>query len=61
MLEIAYLLLLNLMKEGDFEKKQVDYNYILLHVKVLSEQKKFKDAVDFIDRRQNEFEDKLER
>ena len=60
-LDIAYLLLLNIMKEPDFEKKQIDYNYILLHVKVLSEQKKFKDAVDFIDKRQGEFEDKLER
>ena len=60
-MDIAYLLLLNLMKEPEFEKRQVDYNYILLHVKVLSEQKKFKDAVNFIDRRQNEFGDKLER
>ena len=54
-------MLLKLMKDGDFEKKKVDYNYVLLHVKVLSEQKKYKDAVDFIDRRQNEFEDKHER
>lgn len=60
-LDTAYLLLLKLMKKKKFQKTQVDYNYVLLHVKVLSEQKKFKDAVDFIDKRQNEFSDKIER
>jgi len=34
-LDIAYLLLLKLMKEKEFEQKQVDYNYVLLHVKIL--------------------------
>lgn len=57
-LDIAYLLMLKLMKEPKFE---FDKKFVLLHIKILSKQNKFKDAVDFIDRQSEWFKDKLER
>jgi hypothetical protein len=57
-LDIAYLLMLKLMKEPKFV---FDKKFVLLHVKILSKQGKFKDAVDFIDRQSEFFPDKLER
>ena len=57
-LDIAYLLMLKLMKEPSFE---FDKKFVLLHIKILSKQNKFKDAVDFIDRQSEYFKDKLER
>ena len=57
-LDIAYLLMLKLMKEPNFK---FDKKSVLLHVKILTKQSKYKDAVDFIDRRSEFFQDKLER
>lgn len=57
-LDIAYLLMLKLMKEPGFVE---DKKFVLLHVKILTKQQKHKDAVDFIDRRSEFFQDKLER
>jgi hypothetical protein len=57
-LDIAYLLMLKLMKEPNFK---FDKKFVLLHVKILTKQSKYKDAVDFIDRRSEFFQDKLER
>ena len=45
-LDIAYLLLLKLMKEPNFE---IDFKFIRLYLKVLTKQGKFKEALDFID------------
>jgi|TARA_B110000285_G_scaffold235180_1_gene315375 hypothetical protein len=57
-LDIAYLLNLKLMKEPNFK---YDKKFVLLHVKILRKQAKYKDAIDFIDRKQDLFENKLER
>jgi hypothetical protein len=57
-LDIAYLLMLKLMKEPKFV---FDKKFILLHIKILSKQLKFKDAIDFIDRQSEFFPDKMER
>lgn len=57
-LDIAYLLMLKLMKEPKF---QFDKKFVLLHIKILSKQLKFKDAIDFIDQQNKFFKDKLER
>jgi tetratricopeptide (TPR) repeat protein len=57
-LDIAYLLMLKLMKEPKFV---FDKKFVLLHIKILSKQLKFKDAIDFIDRQSEFFQDKLER
>ena len=46
-LDIAYLLMLKLMKEPSFEKK-IDKEFVLLYVKILFQQGKCKDAIDFI-------------
>ena len=46
-LDIAYLLLLKLMKEPNF---QIDFKYIQLYLKVLIKQGKNKEALDFIDK-----------
>ena len=46
-LDIAYLLLLKLMKEPAF---QIDFKYIQLYLKVLIKQGKNKEALDFIDK-----------
>lgn len=47
-LDIAYLLLLKLMKEPNF---QLDQNFIKLYLKLLTKQGKYKEALDFIDMR----------
>ena len=50
-LDIAYLLMLKLMKEPEFEKK-IDKEFVLLYVKILFQQGKCKDAIDFIGKRE---------
>ena len=58
-LDIAYLLLLKLMKEPDFE---MDSKFIRLYLKVLTKQGKYKEALDFIDMKSSFFEaNRLER
>jgi len=57
-LDIAYLLMLKLMKEPLF---QVDKKFILLYLKVLQKQGKFREALDFIELKSDFFADKLER
>ena len=57
-LDIAYLLMLKLMKEPLFT---LDKKFILLYVKVLSKQGKFREALDFIELKSEFFADKLER
>ena len=57
-LDIAYLLLLKLMKEPNFK---FDQNFIKLYLKLLTKQGKFKEALDFIDMRSHFFEDKQEK
>ena len=58
-LDIAYLLNLKLMKEPNFK---YDKKFVLLHAKILAKQGRFKDAIDFIDRKADHFHDsKLER
>ena len=52
-LDIAYLLLLKLMKEPNFE---IDGKFIRLYLKVLTKQGKFKEALDFIDMKSQFFE-----
>lgn len=58
-LDIAYLLLLKMMKEPSFT---LDLKFIRLFIKVLVKQGKYKEALDFIDIRGSYYEDhKLER
>ena len=58
-LDIAYLLLLKLMKEPEFA---MDQKFIKLYLKVLTKQGKYKEALDFIDMKQAMFEgNKIER
>lgn len=58
-LDIAYLLLLKMMKEPSFT---LDMKYIRLYIRVLIKQGKFKEALDFIDMKGNYFESiKVER
>lgn len=57
-LDIAYLLMLKLMKEPLFT---LDKKFILLYVKVLSKQGKYREALDFIELKSEFFTDKLER
>jgi len=57
-LDIAYLLLLKLKKEPTFK---FDKKFILLFIKILTKQQKYKDALEFIDTKQDFFTDKLER
>ena len=52
-LDIAYLLLLKLMKEPNFD---IDKNFINLYLKVLTKQGKYKEALDFIDMKASFFE-----
>ena len=52
-LDIAYLILLKLMKEPNFE---IDLKFINLYLKVLIKQGKYKEALDFMDMRQQFFE-----
>ena len=46
--------MLKLMKEPKFEEK-IDKEFVLLYVKILFQQGKCKDAIDFIDKRQELF------
>ena len=58
-LDIAYLLMLKLMKEPNFE---IDGKFIKLYLKVLTKQGKYKEALDFIEQKSNFFEsDKFSR
>ena len=58
-LDIAYLLLLKLMKEPHFE---IDSKFIKIYLKVLTKQGKYKEALDFIDINSQFFEnDKISR
>lgn len=57
-LDIAYLLMLKLMKEPNFK---FDKKFVMLQIKVLDKQSKFKDAIEFIERRSEFFDDKVER
>ena len=58
-LDIAYLLLLKLMKEPSFE---IDFKYIQLYIKVLMQQGKNKEALEFIEKQADHFEgDKTDR
>ena len=52
-LDIAYLLLLKLMKEPGF---QIDNKFVKLYLKVQVKQGKFKEAIDYIDMNQALFE-----
>jgi hypothetical protein len=52
-LDIAYLLLLKLMKEPKFT---LDMKFINLYLKVLSKQGRYKEALDFIDIKSSYFE-----
>lgn len=57
-LDIAYLLMLKMMKEPSFV---IDKKFILLYLKILSKQGKYKEAIDFIDLKSDFFTDKMER
>ena len=57
-LDIAYLLNLKLMKESKFVP---DKKFIMLHIKILIQQEKFKDAAKFIIDNPDHFLDKLEK
>ena len=52
-LDIAYLLLLKLMKEPKFT---IDQRFIQLYLKVLVKQNKCKEGLDFLDMKQSHFE-----
>jgi hypothetical protein len=57
-LDIAYLLMLKLMKEPLFT---IDKKFILLYLKILSKQGKYREALDFIELKAEFFTDKIER
>lgn len=57
-LDIAYLLMLKLMKEPLFT---IDKKFILLYIKILAKQGKFREALDFIELKSEFFGDKIER
>jgi hypothetical protein len=57
-LDIAYLLMLKLMKEPLFN---LDKKFILLYLKILTKQGKYRDAIDFIELKSEFFTDKIER
>ena len=57
-LDIAYLLNLKLMKESTFV---IDKKFVMLHIKILIQQNKFKDAATFIMNNPDYFTDKLEK
>lgn len=54
-LDIAYLLMLKLMKEPNFK---FDKRFVLLQIMVLEKQGKYMDAIQFIERKAEFFEDK---
>ena len=57
-LDIAYLLLLKVMKHPDFE---MDKKFVMLYLKVLKKQGNFNEALEFIESKQSFFPDKIER
>ena len=57
-LDIAYLLMLKLMKEPMFS---IDKKFILLYLKILSKQGKYREALDVIELKAEFFTDKIER
>ena len=57
-LDIAYLLLLKVMKHPDFE---MDKKFVMLYLKVLKKQGNFKEALEFIESKKTFFNDKIER
>ena len=57
-LDIAYLLLLKVMKHPDFE---MDKMFVMLYLKVLKKQGNFKEALEFIESKSSFFSDKTER
>ena len=57
-LDIAYLLMLKLMKEPLFI---LDKKFILLYIKILSKQGKYREALDYIELKSEFFLDKIER
>lgn len=57
-LDIAYLLMLKLMKEPMFT---IDKKFILLYLKILQKQNKYREALDFIELKAEFFTDKIER
>lgn len=52
-LDIGYLLMLKLMKEPKFD---LDLKFILLYVDVMRKQKRYKEALDFIEEKAHFFE-----
>ena len=58
-LDIGYLLMLKMTKEPNF---QLDQKFTSLYIRLLSQQGKFKEALDFIEMRSDFFEEnKLEK
>jgi hypothetical protein len=57
-LDIAYLLMLKMMKEPEF---QIDKRFVLLNLKILSKQGKHQEDLDFIETQSEFFTDKHER
>jgi len=57
-LDIAYLLLLKVMKHPDFEMNKM---FVMLYLKVLKKQKNYKEALEFVETKKNFFHDKIER
>ena len=57
-LDIAYLLMLKLMKEPLFT---IDKRFILLYIKILAKQGKYREALDFVESKNEFFNDKIER
>lgn len=54
LLDIAYLLLLKLMKEQNFV---IDTNFCKLYMKVLTKQGKYKEALEFMGQKEQHFEE----
>jgi tetratricopeptide (TPR) repeat protein len=57
-LDIAYLLLLKVMKHPDFE---MDRKFVILYLKVLNKQGNFREALEFVESKKSFFPDKIER
>ncbi|CAI2368685.1 unnamed protein product [Moneuplotes crassus] len=57
-LDIAYLLLLKVMKHPDFE---MDKKFVMLYLRVLKKQGNYKEALEFIESKNSFFTDKVER
>lgn len=57
-LDIAYLLMLKLMKEPTFH---ADKKFITLYLKILTKQGKYREALEYIEIKSDFFQDKIER